>query len=103
MAHNTSINQVPVDQMAAGNAQIRRPFAQFGNVTLIAPFWGNSSYHAFNGKIEKRFTNRMNFLANYTFSKFIDDVASGFEAGGAIWGGYSECVRPASGERPSRK
>lgn len=78
---NTSINQVPVDQMAAGNAQIRRPFAQFGNVTLIAPFWGNSSYHAFNGKIEKRFTNRMNFLANYTFSKFIDDVASGFEAG----------------------
>ncbi len=78
---NTSINQVPVDQMAAGNAQIRRPFAQFGNVTLISPFWGNSSYHAFNGKIEKRFTNRMNFLANYTFSKFIDDVATGFETG----------------------
>lgn len=78
---NTSINQVPVDQMAAGNAQVRRPFAQFGNVTLINPFWGNSSYHAFNGKIEKRFTNRMNFLANYTFSKFIDDVNHGFETG----------------------
>lgn len=83
---NTNINQVPVDQMAAGNAQVRRPFPQFGNVVLIAPFWGNSTYHAFNGKIEKRFSNRMNFLANYTFSKFIDDVASGFEAGAAAGG-----------------
>ncbi len=83
---NTTINQVPVDQMAAGNAQIRRPFAQFGNVTLIAPMWGNSNYHAFNGKLEKRFTNRMNFLANYTFSKFIDDVGGGFEAGAAAGG-----------------
>jgi hypothetical protein len=83
---NTSINQVPVDQMAAGNAQVRRPFAQFGNVTLISPFWGNSSYHSFNAKIEKRFSDGLNFLANYTFSKFIDDVASGFEAGATSGG-----------------
>ncbi|MDZ7639117.1 MAG: carboxypeptidase regulatory-like domain-containing protein [Bryobacterales bacterium] len=83
---NTSINQVPLNQMAAGNAQVRRPFPQFGNVTMIAPFWGNSDYHAFNAKIEKRFSDGVNFLANYTFSKFMDDVASGFEAGATSGG-----------------
>jgi hypothetical protein len=83
---STSINQVPVELMAAGNAQVRRPFPQFGNVTSIAPMWGNSSYHAVNLKAEKRFSDGMNFLMNYTFSKFMDDVASGFEAGAPAGG-----------------
>ena len=78
---NTSINQVRPELMGSGNAQVRRPFPQFGNVTLVTPMWGNSSYHALNLKVEKRFTHGLNFLANYTFSKFIDDVTSGFEVG----------------------
>lgn len=78
---STSVNQVPENLMGPGNAQARRPFPQFGNVVSISPFWGNSSYHAVNVKIEKRFSNGMNFLGNYTFSKFIDDVAAGFEIG----------------------
>jgi len=78
---NTSINQVPVALMGAGNAQARRPFPQFGNVSLIAPMWGNSSYHALNLKIEKRFAQGLNFVANYTFSKFIDDVPAAQEVG----------------------
>ena len=52
---NTNINQVRPELMGAGNAQIRRPFPQFGNVVSLGPFWGNSSYHALNLKIEKRF------------------------------------------------
>ncbi len=78
---NTNINQVPEALMGAGNAQVRRPFPQFGNLTLLTPMWGNSSYHALNVKVEKRFSHGLNFLANYTFSKFIDDVAAGFEVG----------------------
>jgi hypothetical protein len=77
----TNINQVPPDRLGAGNAQIRRPFPQFGNVDLITPFWGNSSYHGMNVKVEKRFSGGLNLLANYTWSKFIDDVANGFENG----------------------
>ena len=77
----TSINQVRPELMGAGNAQIRRPFPQFGNVAAISPFWGNSSYHALNLKLEKRFSNGLNLLANYTRAKFIDDVANGFEVG----------------------
>ena len=67
--------------MGAGNAQVRRPFPQFGNVSLIAPMWGNSSYNALNVKIEKRFSQGLNFVVNYTFSKFIDDVAAAQEIG----------------------
>ena len=78
---NTNINQVPEALMGVVNAQVRRPFPQFGNVTLLTPMWGNSSYHALNVKVEKRFSHGLNFLANYTFSKFIDDVAAGFEVG----------------------
>jgi len=78
---NANINQLRPELLGPGNAQVRRPFPQFGNVTLIAPFWGNSSYHGFNAKVEKRFSGGLNFLLNYTFSKFIDDVTSNQEVG----------------------
>ena len=78
---STSVNQVRPELMGAGNAQARRPFPQFGNVVSQTPFWGNSSYHSLNLKLEKRFSKGLNFLTNYTFSKFIDDVPSGFENG----------------------
>jgi hypothetical protein len=78
---DTSINQVPVSLMGAGNTQVLRPFPQFGNVTMVAPMWGNSTYHALTVKAEKRFSHGLNFLANYTYSKFIDDVPGSFELG----------------------
>lgn len=83
---NTSVNQVPPELMGAGNAQVRRPFPQFGNVTLIAPFWGNSSYHSLNAKVDKRFSQGLNFLVTYVWAKFIDDVTGAFELG-AVGGG----------------
>ncbi len=78
---NTNINQVRPELMGAGNAQARRPFPQFGNVTTVSPMWGNSSYHGVNFKYEKRFSDGLNLLANYTFSKFIDDVPAAQEIG----------------------
>jgi carboxypeptidase family protein len=78
---NTNINQVRPELMGAGNAQARRPFPQFGNVSTVAPMWGNSSYHGLNFKYEKRFSDGLNLLANYTFSKFIDDVPAAQEIG----------------------
>lgn len=80
-APDTSINQVPDDMIGPGNAQVRRPFPQFDAVTVVAPMLGNSSYHALNVKAEKRFSHGLNFLANYTYSKFIDDVFASFEIG----------------------
>lgn len=80
-APNTNINQVRPELLGPGNAQARRPFPQFGNVTLLTPMWGNSNYHGLNVKVEKRFSNGLNFLTNYTWSKFIDDVNADFEVG----------------------
>ncbi|MFB3825138.1 MAG: TonB-dependent receptor domain-containing protein [Bryobacteraceae bacterium] len=78
---NTNINQVRPELMGPGNAQARRPFPQFGNITTVSPMWGNSSYHGVNFKYEKRFSDGINLLANYTFSKFIDDVPAAQEIG----------------------
>lgn len=86
---NTNINQVRPELLGPGNAQVLRPFPQFGNVTLTTPMWGNSNYHGLNIKAEKRFSNGLNFLTNYTWSKFIDDVASDFEVG-AVPSGYQD-------------
>jgi hypothetical protein len=83
---NTSINQVRPALMGPGNAQVRRPFPQFGNVTLITPFWGNSSYHSLNTKFDKRFSHGLNFLVTHVWAKFIDDVPGAFEVG-AVGGG----------------
>jgi hypothetical protein len=80
---NININQVRPELMGPGNAQARRPFPQFGNVSTVAPMWGNSSYHGVNFKYEKRFSDGLNLLANYTFSKFIDDVPAAQEIGAA--------------------
>ncbi|BDC47853.1 hypothetical protein F183_A01690 [Bryobacterales bacterium F-183] len=88
-APNTNINQVPTALLGPGNAQVRRPFPQFGNVTLLSPMWGNSNYHGLNLKVEKRFSKGLSFLTNYTWSKFIDDVNSDFEVG-AITPGYQD-------------
>ena len=80
-ANDLSINQVAPHLMGAGDAQARRPFPQFSNVSIINPAVGNSTYHAGYIKAEKRLSKGVGFLAHYTFSKFIDDVASSVEYG----------------------
>jgi len=92
-ATNASVNQVhPSLVGGAGTIQSRRPFSQFSDVTLVAPNWGASSYHAFAFRAEKRYQNGLQFLFNYTFSKFIDNVdhiASG-DFGGTPGAGYQD-------------
>src|SRR5207245_4062338 len=80
-ANDLSINQVPPQLMGSGNAQTLRPFPQFSNVSIINAAVGNSTYHAGYVKAEKRFSRCFSFLAHYTYSKFIDDVAAANEYG----------------------
>ena len=80
-ASDLSVNQVPPQLMGPGNAQLVRPFPQFSNVTIINPPVGNSSYEAGFVKVERRFSHGFSLLAHYTFSKFLDDVASATEFG----------------------
>ena len=68
--------------------QLLRPFPQFSNVNLLYPNRGNSAYHALNVKFEKRYSQGLNFLMNYTYSKFLDDVEASGELAGAERSGF---------------
>lgn len=79
----TNVNEIRPERRGARQDQALRPFPQYANVILRANNWGNSSYHGFNLKVEKRFSKGLNLLSNYTWSKFLDDVQSASDAGGA--------------------
>ena len=79
-----NINQIHPDNAPGTrtNLQVLRPFPQFSTLTWVAPNWGNSSYHALNLKLEKRYSAGLNLLVNYTWSKYIDDVGGVLQIGG---------------------
>jgi len=90
-----SIDQVPTAKLGPGSAQALRPFPQFSNVSIIAADVGASNYHGVNFDAEKRYSNGLLFKANYTYSKFIDNVAArnelaGFPGTGAFTNYYNQ-------------
>ena len=58
--------------------QLLRAYSRFTNVALFRNNVGNSSYHAVQAKLEKRFSRGLTFSFAYTFSKLIDDASSYF-------------------------
>ena len=86
ISHHLTANDLSIDQLAPqfmgpGDTQRLRPFPQFSNVSLLNPAIGNSTYHGGYIKVERRFAKGLSFLAHYTYSKFIDDVAAANEYG----------------------
>ncbi|MGI8992256.1 MAG: hypothetical protein ACR2I2_22090 [Bryobacteraceae bacterium] len=78
-----NINETLPQLRGATQNQALRPFPQYGNILWRSPDWGNSTYNALNAKVEKRFSGGLNFMATYTWSKFLDDIAAANELGGA--------------------
>jgi outer membrane receptor protein involved in Fe transport len=59
-----------------GTTNQRRPFGPgLGQTTLVEPV-GNSTYHSFQWTVERRFSKGYSLLANYQFSKSIDDTSA---------------------------
>ncbi|HEY3841065.1 MAG TPA: TonB-dependent receptor, partial [Bryobacteraceae bacterium] len=50
------------------------PFPQFTSVDIINDTAGNSMYHAFQLKVEKRLSSGLSVLVSYSFEKIITDV-----------------------------
>jgi Carboxypeptidase regulatory-like domain/TonB dependent receptor len=74
-----SINQVPdadLPLVAAdpASAQSLRPYPQFNNVQILDPNIGASRYNGANVGVQKRYSNGLQFQANYTWSKFFDNA-----------------------------
>ena len=83
-SNNVSISQITPQKLAEIAArtdkvgrQADRPYPQFSNVTLVAPSFGISNYHALVVRVEKRFAAGFNFLSTYTWSKFLNDTDEG--------------------------
>ncbi len=53
--------------------QLLLPFPQFTSVTTDEPPTADSTYHALQISVEKRYSNGLELMANYTWSKSIDD------------------------------
>jgi hypothetical protein len=82
-----SINQIPPSLLAQANAnpalaQSLRPFPQFQNVQILDPNIGASKYNGANVGISKRYSQGLQFQANYTWSKFEDNADSRNELAG---------------------
>jgi hypothetical protein len=63
-------------------AQSLRPFPQFANVYLLDPNIGQSKYNGTNVGIKKRYSRGLQFQANYTFAKFMDNADARSELAG---------------------
>ncbi len=61
-------------------AQLIKPYPEFTGVTYFRNNIGNSSYNAFQVKLERRYSNGLSFLVGYTRSKLIDDASSVFDS-----------------------
>jgi len=104
---DTNLNQLTVEQLQLGNAllqrvpnpffgeistfsslggstitraQLLKPYPRFTNVSLYRNNVGNTSYHALQLKLEKRFSQGLSALVSYTRSRLIDDASSVFDA-----------------------
>jgi hypothetical protein len=56
--------------------QVLRPFPQFKSLTGDSPPLASSIYHALQVRAEKSYSNGLQFLVTYTWSKSIDDASS---------------------------
>jgi hypothetical protein len=63
--------------------QLLLPYPQFQGLDFQGPPWSNSSYQALQLRLDKRFSNGLQFLATYVWSKTIDEASgsgNGFPA-----------------------
>jgi hypothetical protein len=71
-------------------SQLRKPFPQFSYFMGLPEARGSSTYHALQLRFEKRYSAGFNVLANYTWSKLIDDVSFGTNSYLGGVGGYQD-------------
>jgi Carboxypeptidase regulatory-like domain len=104
---DTNLNQLTVDQLAAGPAlmqrvpnpyfgliprssslgdptisvaQLAKPYPRFTTVSLYRNNVGTTLYNGAYVKLEQRFNRGLSYLVSYTRSKLVDDASSVFDA-----------------------
>ncbi len=81
---NPFLGQVPANSSLGGatipRGQLLRPFPRFTTVALYRNNVGHSTYHSFQGRLEKRLSRGLTFTMAYTFSRLIDDAGAVFDS-----------------------
>jgi hypothetical protein len=79
---NPFFGEVPrsssLGQATIAQQQLLRAFPRFTNVALFRDNVADSSFHAFQTKLEKRLSRGLTFSLAYTFSKLIDNASTYF-------------------------
>ena len=64
-----------LSQATVTRAQLLRPYPQFLNLYDFRPAMGSSIYHAFQARVEKRYSQGLTLLASFTGGKLIEDTS----------------------------
>ncbi|MGH9162736.1 MAG: hypothetical protein ACRD2X_22440, partial [Vicinamibacteraceae bacterium] len=79
-----SLNQIHPSQFGPGNAQIRRPFPQYTDVTNAMDSVFGSRYHAAQLTFTRRYADGVSFTADYVFNKHLSNAD--------LWNAYDVSV-----------
>jgi hypothetical protein len=81
---NPYFGQIPANTSLGtptiARGQLLRPYPRFTTVALYRNNTGHSTYHSFQSRIEKRFSQGLTFTFAYTFSRLIDDAGAVFDS-----------------------
>ncbi len=76
--------QLPASSSLGGptiaRQQLLRPYPRFTTVALYRNNVGHSTYHSFQSRLERGFSEALGLTFAYTFSKLIDDAGTVFDA-----------------------
>jgi hypothetical protein len=91
----------PGDGCAATVAQALLPFPQFcSSLQGLNENHGNSIYHSFQLKAEKRYSQGLYMLVSYTNSKLITNASDNTQGGGGgVWNGTQGVISPFEQKR----
>ena len=71
LGFGADINQVPESKLAAGNAQLLRPYPQFSAISGVT-FNGRSGYNALQIGVRRPLSHGFSILANYAYAHSLD-------------------------------
>ncbi|MGH9325877.1 MAG: TonB-dependent receptor domain-containing protein [Terriglobia bacterium] len=64
----------PLSSPTISAAHLKEPFPEFNSTNIIEPPWANANYNALQLRAAKRFAHGLEFFANYTWSKSLNDT-----------------------------
>jgi Carboxypeptidase regulatory-like domain/TonB dependent receptor len=93
------LNQVPESLLGPGNLQSSRPYPQFLSITTKFND-ADSNYNALQVQLNRRFAHGLTFLANYTWSKSMDNCSLDLTTSSGCE--YQNAYSPSSTYAPSQ-